>query len=207
MVADFGQARAFNPATGVVTAPQMYKHSFPPEVVGTGVGTVRSDVYQLGLLLYRAANGDAIFKSQLPPDPQLLAAIKAGKFPDRRVFLPHVPRRLRTLIRKALRPRPEQRFGTATEFADALARIEIPLDWETVMGSAGEITWRAHRATHPDILILLEPDGGAWQVKAYTENAPNPRRALGRRVYWRSGMQRADALAFLEDVFRAVEGG
>lgn len=207
MVADFGQARAFNPATGVVTAPVMYKHSFPPEVVSTGVGTVRSDVYQVGLLLYRAANGDAIFKSQIPADPQLLDAIKAGKFPDRRVFLPHVPPRLRTLIRKALRPKPEQRFGTATEFADALGRIDVSLDWETTIGGAGEIIWRARRTLHPDILILLEPDGGSWQVKAYTEKAQNPRRALGRRVYWRAGMQRADAFAFLEDVFRAVEAG
>lgn len=207
VVADFGQARAFNQATGIVSAPQMYKHSFPPEVAGTGVGTVRSDVYQVGLLLYRAANGDQVFKSQIPPDPQLLAAISSARFPDRRAFLPHVPPRLRTLIRKALRSKPEQRFGTASEFADALGRIELPFDWETSIGAAGEITWRARRAPNPDMVILLEQDGAAWRVRAYTEKATNPRRALGRGVYWCAGMQRPEALEFLEDVFRAVEGG
>ncbi|OFW10394.1 MAG: hypothetical protein A3H96_02265 [Acidobacteria bacterium RIFCSPLOWO2_02_FULL_67_36] len=207
-VADFGQARAYDPRTGVVTAPQVYRDSFPPELLATGAGTVQSDVYQVGLLLYRAANGDARFKSQIPADPaRLLAAIAAGRFPDRRAFLPHVPPWLRTLIRKALRTKPEQRFGTASDFADALARVELRLNWETTIGGGGAITWRARRTAQPDILVLLEPDGAAWQVKAYTERAPNPRRALGRGVHWRGGLSQPDAMTFLEEVFRAVESG
>lgn len=207
-LADFGQARAYDPATGVVTAPQVYRDSFPPELLTTGVGTVQSDIYQVGLLLYRAANGDARFKVQIPADPaRLLAAIAAGRFPDRRAFLPHVPPWLRTLIRKALRTKPEQRFGAASEFADALARIELRIDWETSIGCGGAISWRARRADQPDILVLLEPDGAAWQVRAYTERASNPRRALGRGVYWRSGLSQLDAMTFLEEVFRAVESG
>jgi hypothetical protein len=162
----------------------------------------------VGLLLYRAANGDARFKCQIPADPaQLLAAIAAGRFPDRRAFLPHVPPWLRTLIRKALRTKLEQRFGTASEFADALGRIDLRRDWETVIGGGGSITWRAQRTGQPDIVVLLEPDGAAWQVKAYTERLPNPRRALGRGVYWRAGLSRQDAMTFLEEVFRAVESG
>jgi hypothetical protein len=114
---------------------------------------------------------------------------------------------MRTLIRKALRPKPEQRFGTASEFADALGRIELPFDWETSISATGEITWRARRPASPDMVILLEQDGATWRVRSYTEKAPSPRRALGRGVYWCAGMQRGEALEFLEDVFRAVEGG
>lgn len=207
MVADFGQARQFDRATGTVRAPKLYTHAFPPEVFDTSVGTVHSDIHQLGILLYRAANSDSVFKAQVPPAHMLTDFIKRGKFPDRKFFLPHVPPHLRTLIRRALKVNPAERFSSATDFADALGRLRLPLDWQTVLSSNGEIVWRAQRREQPDLVVLLERDGSAWQVKAYTERAPSPPRALKKKACWRGSLQRSDAFKFLEDVFRTLEGG
>lgn len=208
MVADFGQARKFDPTTGTVKVPPLYRPAIPPEVWTTGNGTILCDIYQSGLLLYRMANSSAIFKAQRPADKNVLkAATIVGRFPDRKSFLPHVPPRMRTVIRKALQKLPENRFDNAMQLADALGRIPIPLDWTTETAPNGNITWRAARPGQPDLVVLLEQDASGWNTKVYTERPPAARRALGRAVYWRAGIQRADALKVLDDVFRTLDGG
>lgn len=208
MVADFGQARQFNRATGTATPPRIYVPSFPPELLTASVATIHTDIYQLGLLLYRSVNSDVIFKAQIPPDRTLLGdRISRGKFPDRKIFLPHVPLRIRSLIRKALRLKPDERFGSVTDFAAALGRATIPLNWTTTVSSAGYMTWRAARAGQPDLLVSLEGDSLQWRVRTFTERPPAARRALGRKIFWREYSQRAEALAHLEDVFRTLETG
>ena len=129
MIADFGQSRAIS-STGVVTVPPLYINAQPPETISTGVATTVADIYHVGLLMYRALNGDSFYTAQIPADPTLLPArIASGKFPNRKRFMPHVPSRLRTLVRKALRVDPADRFQTATEMADALGRVDVNLDW------------------------------------------------------------------------------
>lgn len=54
-VSDFGQSRKMN--SGAVSVPKMYFDAMPPETLNYSVATVQSDVYQIGLLLYRAVNG------------------------------------------------------------------------------------------------------------------------------------------------------
>jgi len=129
MVADFGQSRSIS-STGVVIVPPLYADAQPPETISTGVATQLADIYHTGLLMYRALNGDDFFKAQLPGDSLTLRnKIASGKIPDRTAFMPHVPSRLRTLVRKALRINPADRFQSATEMADALSRVYVALDW------------------------------------------------------------------------------
>lgn len=87
MVADFGQSRAIS-STGVVTVPPLTVSAQPPETIKTGLATIVADIYHVGLLIYRALNGDSFFTSQMPGDPALLKAkISSGKFPDRASLL------------------------------------------------------------------------------------------------------------------------
>jgi serine/threonine protein kinase len=103
-----------------------------------------ADIYHAGLLMYRALNGDDFYASQIPADLAVLEAkISSGKFPDRKKFMPHVPARLRTLVRKALQVNPADRFQTATEMADALSRVSLALDWSVEPLLLGGFRWRA----------------------------------------------------------------
>jgi len=195
MVADFGQARSLS--SGVVTAPRMYKHAFPPETLQTTLATVQSDVYQAGLLLYRAINGNPYYEAQVPVPHELRAKIIAGKFPNRELFMPHVPKRLRTVIRKALRLNPTDRYHSATAMSDALAKVEVALDWTVTVAANGTVTWRATRGDRPDLAVELSPSGVAeWDVSASTAGCAGLR-AKCRERYWRSGLTRKDAEAHL----------
>src|SRR5690242_1042201 len=108
LIGDFGQSRKMS-AAGTVSYPPTYKWTMAPETITHHVATRESDIYQIGTLLYRAVNGEAIYKSQksaIANDAALGKLISRGRFPDARFFLPHVPKRLRSLIRKALRVEP-----------------------------------------------------------------------------------------------------
>lgn len=157
LVADFGQAREVG-RSGLITAPLMYVHFFPPEVVTTGIGSVLSDIYQVGLLLYCAANGDRIYRSQIQSGPIICDWIQRGKFPDRKMFLPHIPRQLRTIIRKALRINPAERFQSASELADALARVRVDSNWQPRYQQGSDLVWEAARDGRPSLVVkLLQP--------------------------------------------------
>lgn len=62
MIADFGQSGLLN-QNGVLNPPPMYIFGFPPEVF-QNIVTIESDIYLMGVTLYRAINGDIIFNDQ-----------------------------------------------------------------------------------------------------------------------------------------------
>lgn len=203
MVADFGQSRMIS-STGVVTVPKLYMNAQPPETINTGVATAVADIYHVGLLMYRSINGDNFYKAQNPGPATVMAKISRGKFPDRNRFLPHVPSRIRTLIRKALRVNPNDRFQTAIEMADDLSRANVALDWSVEPLLPGGFRWRALRLGQCDLVVELRNVAGAWRVETCTEKKDEPRRAKGKKENWRSGLTLDEAYAHLEDVFERL---
>jgi serine/threonine protein kinase len=205
-VADFGQARAVD-ATGVVTAPRMYQLAFPPETLLTSRATAQADVYQAGLLLYRMVNGNPFYEAQVPALSDLVDRITRGTFPNRDLFMPHVPRRLRTVIRKALELDPAERYPSATDMLDSLGKIRISLDWNVSLSANGAVTWRAHREEgRPDLVVELSPCvAGSWSVRVYTSRAAC-NRAKCPDHYARDGVSRKKADAHLKKVFAELSG-
>ncbi len=204
MVADFGQSRSISP-TGVVTVPALYFSAHPPETITTGVATKLADIYQVGLLLYRALNGDDWFYTQIPPDRNvLMEKIEHGKFPDRNRFMPHVPKRLRTLVRKALHVNPAERFQSATEMANAFGRTSLALDWSVEPMTGGSFRWRASRFGQTDLIVELINQSPTWAVQTFTEKRGEPRRARAKSENWRSGLSLNNAHAHLKGVFERL---
>jgi eukaryotic-like serine/threonine-protein kinase len=199
LVADFGQSRRIT-GSGVVQVPMLYRESMPPEVIGPGIGSLLCDIYQMGVLLYRASNGEPFYQLQVPAAADLPDKISNGRFPKRDEFMPHVPRRLRTIIRKAMQVDPGKRYQSATEFADALAGIEINLDWLAIQLSGGGLAWKAARKGRPSLIIELKPAGAMWSVEAYTESA-GVRRRNSVSAIWRKGIAFKKAISHLKDVF------
>jgi serine/threonine protein kinase len=203
MVADFGQARFIDP-TGIVQMPPMYPFGIPPETWTTSTATYQSDIYQVGLLLYRSANGDAFFQGQIPVMSELENKIVNGKFPNRDLFAPHVPKRMRTLIRKALKLSPGERYRSAVEMADELSGLEIRLNWSTQTLANGGLRWSAIRQGQPDLAVELKEQAGCWRTDVYTVRG-NSRRAKGVSDYCREGLSRQEAEAHLKSVFQDLQ--
>jgi serine/threonine protein kinase len=205
MVADFGQSRRIL-ANGVVQVPPMYCHAIPPEVWTAGVGSTLSDIYQAGLLLYRAVNGDPMYSAQFAnlDDATVRQRIIAGKLPDRKLFLPHVSKRLRTIIRKALSVSPSQRYQSAAELSSAVARVQPGINWRTTQKGNGELSWQAERLGKADLEVELVASGnGGWHVRVWTVDR-NTRRAKNRPNYWRTDLMHTDAMQHLKGLFASL---
>jgi eukaryotic-like serine/threonine-protein kinase len=202
LITDFSQSRTMS-ANGTVVYPPMYKWTMPPEVWTSHAATSKSDIYQMGALLYRIVNGDVIYKlqkSRIPTDGKLLDLIQRGRFPDSRLFLPHVPGRMRTLIRKALRANPAERFHSASEFATSLGRVHLPLDWTTTFLGAGAYRWRAVRPGRCDLEIELIQESSLWSTKIWTVEG-QLRRRRDVKGSWRTNLNYPDAFKHLTAVF------
>ena len=205
MVADFGQSRAIS-SGGVVTLPPMYRTVLPPETLATGVVTTPADVYQAGVLLYRCVNGDPHYEAQvLSDDDKLKKMIARGKFPDRRGFLPHVPKRLRTIIRTALQTDPSKRYQTANAMAAALGRMPLAMDWGAMPLPHGGMRWKAERYNQPDLVVELSNAGSGYHTGVYTDRF-GKRRRVHPATFEKTLPTRDDAFAHLETVFQRLPG-
>lgn len=60
LIGDFGQCRRFD-KDGVVKAPYLYHRTMPPEFIQSDRVARVSDIYHVGALLYRAANGEEVW--------------------------------------------------------------------------------------------------------------------------------------------------
>lgn len=204
LVADFGQSRQM--AHGLVqTAPPLYKWSFPPETLQNGTGTLLSDVYHAGVTLYRAVNGEPIFAAQKQAaSADLKAAILSGRLPDRTFFLPHVPKRLRTIIRKALRLDPALRHQSATDFVDQLASLSIGVDWSTSI-TPGAFEWTGAPSGLARLIVRMEEDSsGRWDVCVNAVGSSGKVRAKAKDLYWKGALTQSQAFAHLKTVFEEL---
>ena len=123
VVADFGIARAVAEATtdrrtgsGTVVGTPAYMA--PEQALGDGSVDGRTDVYGLGCVVFEMLTGELPFKGKDP------AALLAMRLSDGSVNLrdsdPAIPLFLDRAVSRALAADPDQRFPTATEFAEAL---------------------------------------------------------------------------------------
>jgi tetratricopeptide (TPR) repeat protein len=99
-----------------------------------------SDVYSLGATLYHLLTGRAPFTGSSPAE--VLQGVKRGDLAPPRQVKPAVPRPLEAVCRKALAPRPEDRYGTAVELA---AEVERWLADEPVRAYPEPLRVRARR--------------------------------------------------------------
>ncbi len=208
-VADFGQALPLN-SYGIADARghRLYQPFTPPEVYrNRGVVTQASDVYQIGLTLYRALNGEPSFAKQWAdakskPFPFARDAISNGEFPER-VFLPYVPLGLRRAILKALDVDPQLRQVSARALAEELALVDVKHDWEMESADPDASSWRLQSSTRADVLVSRNGVFPNVTVEIWTET-PSGRRRKNPEA-WSKGLRTEKQLrkAFAQ-AFRAA---
>jgi serine/threonine-protein kinase len=123
VVSDFGIARAVSgyvSATGVNMTIGTPHYLSPEQAQGRPLDG-RSDIYSLGITLYRAATGDLPFKSR---DWYELARMHVEQPPESpRARRPDLSRRLERIILRCLAKHPDDRYPSAAELVQDLRAI------------------------------------------------------------------------------------
>ncbi len=116
---DFGTGRELDDSsTSDLAGTPLY---LAPEVLRGQAATVLSDVYSLGVLLYHLVTRDYPVKGRTVRDLRL--AHERGERTDVRSARPDVSPKLARIIERAIDPRPEHRYGSATALAADLEAI------------------------------------------------------------------------------------
>jgi serine/threonine-protein kinase len=172
LVADFGIALAASKASGSrMTETGMSlgtpHYMSPEQAMGEREITARSDVYALGAMLYEMLTGDPPFTGSTAQAvvARVLTEAPRPLLPQRHTIAPHVE----AAVLMALEKLPADRFGTAAEFADALAgRNYVP----TVAMIAGHKSRRAELVTIALLGVAIVATGAAlW---GWLRAAPAP---------------------------------
>ena len=158
LLSDFGLAKQMYLGQAMQTS--VYAPIVPPEVINGPPYDLRYDIYQFGLTLYRMCCGESALRDHFPglePRAELVQALQGGTYPDRSTFPEHIPDRLRKVIVRCLEVDPNDRFGSALQVANALAKVDQCLDWRFEQGVGGKIWSRIEDETEKRFSV--EPDG------------------------------------------------
>jgi tRNA A-37 threonylcarbamoyl transferase component Bud32 len=168
LVADFGIALAASKASGSrMTETGMSlgtpHYMSPEQAMGEREITARSDVYALGAVLYEMLTGDPPFTGSTAQAIVARVVTESPRplIPQRHTIPPHVEAAVLTALEKL----PADRYGTAAEFAEALANPSYASRTTTVMttaaGAPGAVRWR--RAFWAAAAVALASVAlGAW---------------------------------------------
>jgi serine/threonine protein kinase len=171
VVFDFGLAARVQEGTGQVRSLRGTPEYFAPEQARdfNSGSDVRTDVYQLGLLLYEMLTlTRAQPRAETEPLLVFLGRLGAGAAHGGCVLPNEHPRSLRAICARALAARPEQRYASASELADDLERFARGLPNAHARTPAAHAGWmRARWAVRQPALVAIALGaaalgGGAW---------------------------------------------
>ena len=116
---DFGLAEALNsPERTRVVVAGTPAYMSPEQIRGTGVDHL-TDIYALGVLLFKLVTGEYPYRSG-----NILEQHRKAPIPDARELEPHVPDACNAVIQKAMAKDKADRFSSVDELVIALAAVE-----------------------------------------------------------------------------------
>lgn len=127
VLADFGLSRYLD-EEGKAVQKKAYRLIFDPELIMGMDRRISSDIYQVGLTLYRMCNGTSTLVEQEREIVEFEKEILNGRFPNRNKYLPHIPNELRKIVNRALEVDIEKRYKSVLEIMNDLSDINKNLD-------------------------------------------------------------------------------
>ncbi|ONG66653.1 hypothetical protein BKK42_29010 [Bacillus cereus] len=167
LLTDFGLSRYLN-EYGLAEQELGYVKHISPQYLETTSRTVQDDIYQAGLTLYRMCNGNGeldkqyalYFQDGCIDGPRFGQAVMNEEFPNRKFYLPHIPKKLRDIVTKALYTDVSKRYLTVLDMINDLSVIDENLDWQYNYNKEENIcSWFFENANNTYTLSLCEVNG------------------------------------------------
>jgi serine/threonine protein kinase len=160
-----------------------YVDHLAPEVLSGGGSSMRSDVWAMGMTLYRLLNGEPWYRevrrrlgidhTVADPIASAAAATRAeqlvlkGGFAKRLTFMPPVPDSWRRFVRKAMHDDKNMRFRDGAHMLSAMTLPDGP-SYNCDMGSPDVIRWSRQVGDREEVVTWERSPSTAQRVAALT---------------------------------------
>lgn len=130
LLTDYGISEITQNGKAIKPKSQYLPHK-APETFSNGLIDAKSDVYQVGITLFRLVNGigsigDTFNKST---EAEYSDLVTNGKLLDEAGWQPFVPNSLKRIIKKATDADDQKRYASALEMRRALEKVKLPGKW------------------------------------------------------------------------------
>lgn len=124
---DFGLASTLNQSLPV--NEKWYMTHAAPEIQTTLTPTAQTDIFAIGVTMYRAVNGISNWRTYLNSIPKLKKLYENGTFIEKGSFAPYIPTKVIKIVKKACRADPTKRYSTAREMRDDIEKLKVIYSW------------------------------------------------------------------------------
>lgn len=116
-----------------IQAPNSYVLHRAPETIASNQISTLTDIYQVGVTIFRLINGIGLVQEQANRlgIQQFESCKIQGKVPNPKDYQPFIIKRVKSIINKAVKVLPNQRYQSALEMRRALEALCIPGYWTT----------------------------------------------------------------------------
>ena len=201
-LSDFGLAN-IKSKDGLSIFKKIYTAHYPPEKLSgkKNKANEQSDIYMLGVTLYRLLNGDSYFVEQLDDLKKkkiLKESIISGKFPNRVKYLPHIHSRLKRIINKCLNINLEKRYKNVREIRSDFGKLKINYNWIIKKISNNFHHWECYDNKNIYLELIAEKNNNLWSIslKKYTKKSK-----INVRKYCHKNLKQTDFYKKLSLVF------
>jgi serine/threonine-protein kinase len=127
-LSDFGLATRVH--AGMNCSPTGYTTHLAPEVFNLGTTNVQTDVYALGITLFRIVSNWLDWNDMVFNLKNCDEKLRTGKVVSALGYPDYVPAKIRRIINKACNADPAKRYQSATEMQQALNGLEKNVAWK-----------------------------------------------------------------------------
>lgn len=126
-LSDFGLATVLG--VNVAGSQRGYTTHLPPEYFTSGCTTELTDIFAVGITLFRACNYINDWDGTVRKFPDPMQLIHSGSLISSIGYAPFIPNKLKRIINRSCSVDVRQRYQTAAEFRQALVKLTPCIDW------------------------------------------------------------------------------